>query len=123
MDARIEVLRNVEENHNTLAETEQKLAGARASRDAFIQKWKADASQELVTARGQRDTASQQLEKASRKKDLVVLKAGQDSVVLRVAKLSVGAVLKDAEPLMYLAPVNAPLEAEIRIAPRDIGCL
>ena len=92
-----------------------------ATRDAFAQKWLADASQELVTARNQRDTARQQLEKALRKKDLVRLTASEDSVVLRMAKLSVGSVLKDAEPLMYLAPLNSPVEAEVRIAPRDIG--
>lgn len=120
-DQKTELLRNLEFDHHTLAETEHQLEAAVATRDAFVQKWLADASQEVVTARNQRDTARQQLEKALRKKDLVRLVASEDSVVLRMAKLSVGSVLKDAEPLMYLAPLNAPLEAELRIAPRDIG--
>jgi hemolysin D len=38
-----------------------------------------------------------------------------------LAKLSVGSVLKDAEPLITLAQLNAPVEAEIRISPKDIG--
>jgi hemolysin D len=120
-DQKIELLRNIEFNHNSLGETEHQLRGAIATRDAFAQKWLADTSQELVTARNQRDTARGQLEKALRKKDLVRLAASEDSVVLRMAKLSVGSVLKDAEPLMYLAPLNSPVEAEVRIAPRDIG--
>ncbi len=120
-DQKTELLRNLEFNHNSLIETEHQLQATVATRDAFTQKWLADASQELVTARNQRDTARQQLEKAQRKKDLVRLTASEDSVVLRMAKLSVGSVLKDAEPLMYLAPLNSPVEAEVRIAPRDIG--
>lgn len=120
-DQKTELLRNLELDHHTLIETEHQLEATVATRDAFAQKWLADASQEVVTARNQRDTARQQLEKALRKKDLVRLVASEDSVVLRMAKLSVGSVLKDAEPLMYLAPLNSPLEAEVRIAPRDIG--
>ena len=120
-DQKTELLRNLEFNHNSLVETEHQLQATIATRDAFAQKWLAEASQELVTARNQRDTARQQLEKAQRKKDLVRLAASEDSVVLRMAKLSVGSVLKDAEPLMYLAPLSSPVEAEVWIAPRDIG--
>lgn len=120
-DQKTELLRNLEFDHNSMVETEQQLQAAVATRDAFAQKWLADTSQELVTARKERDTARQQFEKAQRKKDLVRLVASEDSVVLRMAQLSVGSVLKDAEPLMYLAPLNAPVEAEVRIAPRDIG--
>jgi hemolysin D len=120
-DQKTELLRNLELDHHSLVETEHQLEATVATRDAFAQKWLADTSQEVVTARNQRDTARQQLEKALRKKDLVRLVASEDSVVLRMAKLSVGSVLKDAEPLMYLAPLNSPLEAELRITPRDIG--
>jgi len=79
------------------------------------------ASQELVTARGQRDTAAQQLEKATKHKDLVRLEANEDSVVLRMAKLSVGSVLKEGDPLMYLAPLGSPMEAEVQMTTRDVG--
>ena len=99
-DQKTELLRNLEFDHNSLVESEHQLEGAVATRNAFAQKWLADTSQELVTARNQRDTARQQLEKALRKKDLVRLVATEDSVVLRMAKLSVGSVLKDGEPLI-----------------------
>ena len=42
-------------------------------------------------------------------------------MVLTVAKLSVGSVLKEGDTLFTLMPVNAPVEAEIRIASRDVG--
>jgi membrane fusion protein, hemolysin D len=120
-DQKAELLRNLEFNHNSIVETQHQVEATVATRDSFAQKWLADTSQELVTARKERDTARQQLEKALRKRDLVRLVASEDSVVLRMAKLSVGSVLKDAEPLLYLAPLNSPVEAEIRILPRDIG--
>ena len=120
-DQKTELLRNLEFDHNTLVETEHQLQASIATRDAFGQQWLADATKELVTARGQRDSARQQLDKAMRKKDLVRLVASEDSVVLRTAKLSVGSVLKEGEPLLHLAPLNSPVEAEARIRPRDIG--
>jgi HlyD family secretion protein len=38
-----------------------------------------------------------------------------------MAKLSVGSVLKSGDSLLTLMPLNAPIEAEINIAARDIG--
>ena len=45
---------------------EHQLEATTATRNAFAQQWLAQTSQELVTARNQRDTALQQLEKAQR---------------------------------------------------------
>ena len=120
-DTKTELLRNAEYAHNSLIENQHQLESTISNRDAFIQQWMAQASQELVTARGQRDTASQQLEKATKHKDLVRLEALEDSVVLKMSKLSVGSVLKEGDPLMYLAPLGSPLEAEVKIATRDVG--
>jgi hemolysin D len=121
IDQKTELLRSMEFDRNTITETAEKVKAAQATRDSYAQKWLSDTSQELVNARKERDTANRQLEKAIRKKDLVVLKANQDSVVMSWAQHSVGSVLKDAEPLITLAQLNAPVEAEIRISPKDIG--
>ena len=88
---------------------------------AQYQQWLGQTSQELVTARNQRDTALQQLEKATKHKDLVRLEALEDAVILKMAKLSVGSVLKEGDPLLYLAPLDSPVEAEVHIATRDVG--
>ena len=106
-DTKTELLRNAEYAHNSLIENQHQLESTISNRDAFIQQWMAQASQELVTARGQRDTASQQLEKATKHKDLVRLEALEDAVVLKMSKLSVGSVLKEGDPLMYLAPLDS----------------
>jgi membrane fusion protein, hemolysin D len=120
-DQKTELLRNLEFDRNSLAESEHQLQGATATRNGFSQQWLAQASQELVTARNQRDAALQQLEKASKRKELVRLVAADDSVVLKMAKLSVGSVLKEGDPLVYLAPLRSPVEAEVHISARDVG--
>lgn len=120
-DQRLELLRSLEQDHNSLIEAEHTLASLTADREAFIQQAAAQVSQDLVTARNTLDTAQSSLDKAVRHHDLVRLTATEPSVVLTVAKLSVGSVLKEGDTLFTLMPVNAPVEAEIRIASRDVG--
>jgi hemolysin D len=120
-DQKTEILRNLEYDHDSLIEARHQVEATTATRNAFAQQWLAQTSQDLVTARNQRDAALQQFEKATRHQDLVRLTATEDAVVLQMAKLSVGSVLKGGEPLIYLAPLNSPVEAEIRISPQDVG--
>jgi hemolysin D len=120
-DSRLEMLRTLELDHNSLIEAQHTLASQTADRDAFIQQWSAQLSQDLVTARNTLDTAQASLEKATRHQDLVRLTASEPSVVLTVAKLSVGSVLKEGDTLFTLMPANAPVEAEIQISSRDVG--
>ena len=120
-DQRLEVLRNLDFDRNGLVENEHQLASTIANRDAFIEQWNGQVSQELVTARNALDTTQQQLAKAAKHKDLVRLEAPEDAVVLKLAKLSVGSVLKEADPFISLAPLKSPVEAEVHIAARDVG--
>jgi hemolysin D len=120
-DQKTELLRNLEFDRNSLVESQHQLQATTATRNAFIQQWLGEASKEEVTARNQRDTARQQLEKATKHRDLVRLTASEDAVVLKMAKLSVGSVLKEGDPFIYLAPLNSPVEAEVHISPRDVG--
>jgi HlyD family secretion protein len=120
-DQHLEILRTLEFDHANLVEAEHTLASLMADREAFVQQWATQLSQDLVTARNDLDTAQASLEKALRHHDLVRLTAAQASVVLTVAKLSVGSILKEGDTLFTLMPVDAPVEAEIRIASRDVG--
>jgi HlyD family secretion protein len=120
-DQKTELLRNLEFERNALVESQHQLEATTATRNAFREQWFGQASQELVTARNQRDAALQQLEKATKHKDLVHLAAAEDAVVLKVAKLSVGSVLKEGDSLFYLAPLRSPMEAEVKIEARDVG--
>jgi hemolysin D len=120
-DQHLEILRNVEFDQNSLAENEHQLDAAVSNRDAFVQQWLSQVSQELLTARNTRDAAREQLAKALKHKDLVRLEASDDAVVLKLAKLSVGSVLKEGDALINLAPLRSPVEVEAHVAARDIG--
>ena len=122
-DQHIDLLRNLDYDHNSLIEAQHTLASLQADRESFKQQWFSALSQDLVTARNALDTAKAQLEKATKHQDLVRLSATEDSVVLTLAKLSVGSVLKEGDALFTLMPVDTPLEAEVRIASRDVGFL
>ena len=120
-DARLDLLRTLEYDHNSLIEAQHTLASQTADRDAFIQQWSGQLSQDMVTAQSNLETAQASLEKATRHHDLVRLTATEPSVVLTVAKLSVGSVLKEGDTVVTLMPVKSPVEGEIRIASRDVG--
>ncbi len=120
-DQRVDMLRTLEYDHNSLVESQHTLASNIADRDAFIQQWSAQLSQDLATARSNLDMVQASLEKALRHHELVRWAAAEDSVVLTVATLSVGSVLKEGDTLFTVMPVDAPVEGEIRIASRDIG--
>jgi hemolysin D len=120
-DSRLELIRSLEYSQNSLVEAQHTLASQKADRQAFIEQWFGQISQDLVTARNNLDTARSNFEKASRRKELVRLTANEPSVILTMAKLSVGSVLKEGDALFTLMPVNTKLEAEANIASRDIG--
>jgi HlyD family secretion protein len=120
-DTRLELLRQIDNTHNSLLEAKHTLDAFAADRNAFIQQWNATLSQDLVTTRNKLDDARSSFEKAIKKQDLVRLHATDPSVVLTIAKLSVGSVLKAGDPFLTLMPLDTPLEAEIKIASRDVG--
>ena len=120
-DERVEMERLRQTDAGTEVETLHQLAAAISNRDAFIQQWLGQASQELITGRTQRDPAAEQLAKAEKHHDLVELNAPDEAVVLSMAKLSVGSVLQPADPFITLALLRSPMEAEIYITPRDVG--
>jgi len=120
-DQRLELLRQMDSTHNSLLESKHTLESLIADRNAFIQQWRAQLSQDLVQTRNNLDTARASYEKANKHQDLVRLTATEPSVVLTMAKLSIGSVLKPGDPFITLMPIDTRLEAEIKIASRDIG--
>jgi hemolysin D len=120
-DERLEMLRNIELDKNEVSETQHQLDAAGATRAAYIQQWFGDTSKELATAQGQYDSAVQQLNKATTHEDQVRIVAPEDGMVLGLAKVSVHSVLNQGQPLMYLAPLRSPVEAELHISTREVG--
>jgi HlyD family secretion protein len=120
-DTAAEMDRSRQFDHNSYLEAMQTLETTTANREAFIQQWYSTTSQDLVTARGNWDSAQQQLDKAVLHQDVVRWTAIEPSIVLTVAKLSVGSVLKPGDQLLSLMPANTPIEGEIKIASQDVG--
>jgi HlyD family secretion protein len=120
-DTRLELVRQIDNTHNSLLEAKNTLDSLVADRNAFVQQWKAQLSQDLVQTRNSLDTARSAYEKANKHQDLVRLTAAEPSVVLTLAKLSIGSVLKPGDPFITLMPMGTRLEAEVKIASRDVG--
>jgi len=72
------------------------------------------------------DLAQTHAELAERRKDLVdrigrlEVRAPSEGIVLGLQEMNDGAVLRAADPLMYLVPQNSPLLVEARISPLQI---
>ncbi len=120
-DARVEMERQLESTQNGVIVSQRMLDSLRADREAFVQNWSTQISQEIVTARNSRYTAAANLEKAQKHREQVQIVAPEDAVVLTVTKLSVGSVLHSGDQVVTLTPLSAPVEAQVNISPRDIG--
>jgi HlyD family secretion protein len=104
-----------------VAEQRHAVAKLAADRQAFIEDFRRATMEKLVEARGLRDTAREELKKMELRRARVALTAPEDAVVLDLAQRSIGSVVREAEPIVTLVPLDAPLEAEVSISTRDIG--
>ncbi|WP_454857106.1 HlyD family type I secretion periplasmic adaptor subunit [Rhizobium binxianense] len=120
-DARLDVEADLTAVRGRANEAEHAFAKLRADRQAFIEDFRRMAMEQLVELRGQRDTADEELKKMELRRNMVALTAPADAVVLDLAQRSVGSVVREAEPIVTLVPLNVPLEAEVSINTRDIG--
>ena len=124
LDARdrlLEAERSMEMARNRQIEIRRELATVEAERTSFETGWRQKMLEELLAVSRERDSVSDQLQKASRRQSMVVLTAPADAVVLEVAKLSQGSIVKEAEPFFTLVPIGDLLEADVQIGSQDIG--
>ncbi|MBT3072020.1 HlyD family type I secretion periplasmic adaptor subunit [Rhodomicrobium sp. Az07] len=120
-DARLNMAVALSQTESESAQAGRKLAAEEAEREAYVNRWNAQLSQELADTRRKLAQARQDFTKANLHNQLVVLTAPRDAVVLSVAKISVGSVVTSAEPLMQLVPLDAPLSVEADISGIDSG--
>jgi hemolysin D len=120
-DQRIELERKLGEIKNKLLATEHTLESLKQEREVYIQRWHNDNLNNLVLVSNELEQAEGDLAKARKHSVLTDLVAPMDAVVLKVPKLSTGAVTTDAEPLFSLMPSDAPLEADVSIDAKDSG--
>lgn len=102
-------------------ELQKERTGLEAERLSFQTGWRQKIMEELLALSRERDSVNEQLQKADKRHQLVILTAPSDAVVLEVAKLSAGSVAKAAEALFTLVPLGESLEAEVQIESADVG--
>ncbi len=120
-ERRLEVERDYRLAVNREQEIQREIGATKAESATFAKSWRQDAIEKLSTTVQQRDEVNDQLGKARLRSSLVTLTAPQDAIVLEIGKKSIGSVLKDAEPLFVLVPVDTKLEVEIEVSPTDIA--
>ena len=102
-------------------ETARELEKAWAERGVYVNGWESGVAQEMVEAGQSLKEAEHKLAKAARRHELVRLTAPADGIVQSVAKYSEGSVVREAERLITLIPLDSGLEADVDVPARDIG--
>lgn len=120
--AKIESQRYADFARNSRIEAEHSLASTQADQASFQEQFKANASQDLLTARNGLEAAAPQLDAALKRQEAVRWTAPEDCVVLAVApNMSVGSVVSQGTTVITLMPVRNPVEALVQISANDIG--
>jgi HlyD family secretion protein len=120
-DARLEVESNLSRVRGNQADYEHKVEKARADQQVFVEEFRRTAYQELVETLAKRNSAAEDLKKVELRRQLIVLSAPADAIVLEIANRTVGSVVREAETLFVLVPRGVPLQAEINVEGKDIG--
>jgi HlyD family type I secretion membrane fusion protein len=126
-DERTEMGRLSVDAQNQMSSLRQTLASLKAQREAYIEKWMSDTASELVSVRNDLNITRQNLQKAQKLSELSTLDSPIDAVVLKVGKVSSGAVAAGGaqsmgqDPLFTLVPLDGPLEADVHVNAGDIG--
>jgi hemolysin D len=120
-DKRLEVERELALTVSKEQELKNELASAEAEKSAFDKSWRQKAMEDLLAASRDRAAVTEQLSKADKRSQLVSLVAPADGVVLNIAKLSPGSIVKEAEIFFTLVPLGGALEAEVQIDASDVG--
>ena len=104
-------------------ELRRELASVDAERSVFERGWRQKTMEDLLGLTRERDALIEQLSKTDKRRSLVTLTAPIDAVVLEIAKLSPGSIIKEAETFFTLVPLNVSLEAEAHVDAMDVGYL
>ncbi len=120
-DARMEISRILESARQASLGAKQDLAAQISERDGYVQHWRNDTGQQLTDQEHKLADMLDEAEKNKLRRELVVLRADRDSIVLSIAPISVGSVLQPGDQFFTLVPLDSPLEIEAVVDGRDAG--
>jgi HlyD family secretion protein len=118
---RVRTEREYQDAVNHLTELQHGVQSKQAERETFVDEWRRQLMETLVTMRTEAAKIDEGVAKASLMNDLVMVTAPADGVVLDVAKRSVGSIMREAEPLITIVPSDVPLVADVVISSADVG--
>ena len=104
----------------THTETEHRLAATKAKREGLVNQWRTKDMTDLVNTERDLAKLAEEAKKRERLRTLVELTAPAHAVVLEVAPRAAGSVLRQADTLMTLVPLDGDIEAEVNVLPQDI---
>lgn len=120
-EKRQEVERNLQLAKNREQEIKRELASMEAEKTAFKKGWRQKMMEDMLSTSRDRNSVSEQLQKADKRRKLVTLTSPSDAVVLEIAKLSLGSVVQAGGTFFTLVPLGTELEAEVQIDAMDVG--
>ncbi|KHK03337.1 HlyD family type I secretion periplasmic adaptor subunit [Desulfovibrio sp. TomC] len=112
---------SMEQLKGSLESMRHNLAQAVAEKEGFIENWRNTLVNQLTSARKDLQNITEDSSKATLLRELSVLTAPSDAVVLDIANFNPGTVIKSGESMMTLVPLDSPLEAAVYIETADIG--
>jgi membrane fusion protein, hemolysin D len=120
-DNRAEMARALANSEQTAVSSALNKAALLSEREAYVQGWHVNVSQQLSERNGKLNEAREELNKAKLRRQMVELRSERDAIVQSVAKVSVGSVLQSGQQFITLVPADVPLEVEANISGRDSG--
>lgn len=87
----------------------------------FVEERVGELMEQQVQLRSELESITEEINKAKRLHELVILRAPQDAIVLNLAERSVGSIIQQAEPFATLVPLNSTIEVEVDIQSKDIA--
>lgn len=115
------LIANNERVKKDLEATRKLLIQLQSEKEAYVKQRASGISQEIADNEKNLETITSELAKASRRRELSTLTSPGPAMVLEIMKFTSASVVKAGEPILVLAPLQTPLEAEVFIEPRDIG--
>jgi membrane fusion protein, hemolysin D len=120
-DARLDVESNLARVRGNRVDYASRLDKARADEQVYIEDFRRTAEQDLVDTATKRNSALEDLKKAELRRQLIVLRAPADGVVLEIGSRTIGSVVREAETMFTLVPRDVPLQAEVNVDGKDVG--
>lgn len=121
VDTRLQIEQALSDAKNGFDQFAKSMAAMVAERDSWIHQWYSDTQ----SLEGQQERSlsdmQRQAEQASKRRELVDMRAEADSIVLSVSRVTDGTIVQVGTQLMTLVPVDSPLEVVALIDGSDAG--